>query len=463
MKTLLITSFTALISLNGFAQCFTQISAGGNSTLAIKSDGTLWGWGINNYGQLGDGTLINKKSPIQIGTETNWKNVSCGGTHSLAIKTDGTLWAWGLSSFGQLGDNIPSTKSPIQIGTEKNWKVISAGFEYSLAIKTDGTLWNWGKILIYTTYDSQAYTSIISPTKVGTDSDWISVSAGDDHYVGLKADHSIRVWGGNRYGQLGNGTIILGKLVPTAITSGNNIEKIAASKTHTLAIKTDGSLWAWGDNQFGQLGDGTTTSRSVPTIIGSDFDWVDISSTNTHSIALKNNGTLWVWGSNSFGQLGDGTKTNRLIPTQVGTATNWKSIAAGGNFVIARNTSNIFFINVSAWGQNSDGQLGDGTTIDKLRPTQIISCNILVQSLEDENLKKNTLTITPNPASDFITINNTNRSKTDKYSIVDALGQVVLEETNPSERINIQQLKSGLYFILIESENETLKSKFLKQ
>src|SRR5690349_12371564 len=202
-------------SLN--AQCWKMTSAGINHTIAIKNDGTLWAWGFNGSGQLGNGASGDYKTePIQIGTASNWETVSAGANTSLAIKTDGTLWAWGDNFWGQVGDGTFGNQKtvPTKIGTATNWKSIAAGMMFSLAIKTDGTLWTWGS----NTDGQLGHTaSPFTPQQVGTATNWKSVSGG---------------------------------------------------AFHTVAVKTDGTLWAWGGNTNGQLGDGTTNSQSVPKQIG---------------------------------------------------------------------------------------------------------------------------------------------------------------------------------------------------
>jgi C1A family cysteine protease len=200
------------------ASNFLTIAAGYRHTLAIKSDGSLWAWGSNDFGQLGDGTNTDRNAPVQVGTAKDWAAVSAGETHTVALKADGSLWAWGSNDHGgQLGD-----------GTDTNRNI---------------------------------------PVRVGNAADWAAVSAG---------------WG------------------------------------HTVALKTDGSLWAWGLNSSGQLGDDTDTNRNVPVRVGNAADWTAVLAGGYHNLALKADGSLWAWGYNGYGQLGDGTNTSKNIPVHVG-------------------------------------------------------------------------------------------------------------------------------------------------
>ncbi len=177
------------------------------NALALKTDGTIWGWGNNSDGQIGDGTTVEKTIPTQIGTNTNWREISCGLFHSFAIQTDGTLWAWGMNSNYQLGDDSSKTKtSPTQIGTNTNWSKVDGGYMFSIGIQTDGTLWSWGANGSGGTLGNNgtpAYGRI--PTRIGTDTDWKNISCGDSHTIAQKNDNTIWAWGLNTNGQLGNG------------------------------------------------------------------------------------------------------------------------------------------------------------------------------------------------------------------------------------------------------------------
>ena len=303
-----------------------QVSAGGTCTSAIKTDGTLWSWGRNNNGQLGDNTIVNKSSPVQVsGGGTNWKQVSAGGFHTTAIKTDGTLWTWGSNSLGQLGDNtIVSKSTPVQVTmggvANTNWKqVVGGGQNYTAAIKTDGTLWSWG----YNAFGNLGDNTIVdksTPVQVsGGGTNWKQVSCALYHTAAIKTDGTLWLWGFNLNGGLGDNTRV-NKSTPVQVSGGGtNWKQVACILQQTAAIKTDGTLWLWGRNDFGQLGLNDIIYRSTPVqVIGGGTNWkqVCIGSTSYHTAAIKTDGTLWVWGRNDFGQLGVNTTANISSPIQ---------------------------------------------------------------------------------------------------------------------------------------------------
>ncbi len=304
------------------SQPFKAVSAGAQHTVAIKTDGSLWAWGYNAHGQLGDGTNIDRNVPKQIGTDTNWTVVSAGGEHTVAIKRDGSLWAWGVNSYGQLGDGtngwLKDKNIPTKISDAKDWNVVSAGYAHTMAIKTDGSLWAWG-------------------------------------------------WNCN--GQLGDGTYT-DKNVPTLIGTDTTWAVVSAGHFHTVAIKANKTLWAWGLNDNGQLGDGTNTDKNIPTRIGTGINWDNVSAGHFHNVAIKANKTLWAWGKNEFGQLGDGTYgigVYKNIPAQIGSENNWTVVSAGAEHIVALNTNKELW----ACGLNGNGQLGDGKNADKNTLTQV--------------------------------------------------------------------------------------------
>jgi alpha-tubulin suppressor-like RCC1 family protein len=312
-----------------------QVSYGGNHVAAIKTDGTLWAWGDNSSGQLGDGTNATRSTPRQEFTSsTNWKLVSAGGAHTLAIKTDGTLWAWGSNSFGQVGDGTNASRStPRQVGTATNWKQVSAavGNNHSLAITNSGTLWAWGNNSNGQIGDNTAgLTSRSTPRQVGTANNWKQASAGSLTSAAIKTDGTLWCWGNNTQGQIADNTTT-SRLTPRQEFTSTTIWKQVSVADHVIAVKTDGTLWAWGNNSNGQIGDNTAglTSRSTPRQVGTATNWKKCArADSSSSIAIKTDGTLWAWGDNAYGQVGDNTASNsRSTPRQIGTETNWKDVS----------------------------------------------------------------------------------------------------------------------------------------
>jgi alpha-tubulin suppressor-like RCC1 family protein len=317
---------------------------------AIKTDGTLWTWGGNSNGELGDNTRTDRIGPVTtFAGGNNWKQIACGYNHTAAIKTDGTLWTWGSNSNGQLGDNTTNIRcTPVTTfagGT--NWKQVACagefGLAFSAAIKTDGTLWTWGNNLRGQLGDNTGTNKITPVTTFAGGTNWKQVSCGGSAYIAaIKTDGTLWVWGISNLGQLGAGPSGSGSRSSTPITTfagGNNWKQVSAGHRHAAAIKTDGTLWIWGTNSYGALGDNTTSTRNTPvTTFAGGTNWKQVacgatrlSASGPHTAAIKTDGTLWTWGRNSYGQLGDNTTTDRFTPvTTFAGGTNWKQVACAG-------------------------------------------------------------------------------------------------------------------------------------
>jgi len=308
-------------------------------TAAIKTDGTLWTWGHGSFGELGDNTAVNKSSPVTTaGGGTNWKQVACGYWNAAAIKTDGTLWSWGYNGQGELGDNTVVTKSsPVQpTGGGTNWKQVACGY-HTAAIKTDGTLWSWG----YNSNGQLGNNTVVSKsspvTTVAGGTNWKQVACGYSHTAAIKTDGTLWTWGYNGYGQLGDNTTVDKSSPVTTVAGGTNWKQVSGGSFHTAAIKTDGTLWTWGSNGIGALGNNSTVDISSPvTTAGGGTNWKQVSGGNYHTAAIKTDGTLWSWGYNSNGALGNNTTVDKSSPvTTVAGGTNWKQVAGGNSHTIA--------------------------------------------------------------------------------------------------------------------------------
>lgn len=322
----------------GTTAIWSEIHSGDFHSIGVRNSGTLWSWGNNTYGELGTGNTTQRSSPTQVGTLGNWSKVATGNNHSLAIKTDGTLWSWGFNDNGELGlgDRV-SRSSPTQIGSDSNWAKIACGANHSLAIKTTGTLWAWGASTAGETglgVVGIGANGRLSPSQVGALSNWAEIAGGNYFTLAVKTDGTLWVWGDNPNGNLGTGNTT-DYSSPVQVGSLSNWKSVAASQgqignCHSLAVKTDGTLWAWGVNA-GALGDGTTTQRNSPVQIGSLTNWKDVEAGSYLSMALKFDGTIWSWGTNANGELGIGDTTNRSSPVQIGSLTSWYKIMAGRN------------------------------------------------------------------------------------------------------------------------------------
>jgi alpha-tubulin suppressor-like RCC1 family protein len=355
--------------------------AGGNShTIALKTDGTVWAWGKNNSGQLGVETTetcgnVNCSTiPVEVNGLTDVVTIAAGGVHTIVLESDGTVWAWGNNWTGQLGDGTTiNSPTPRQVDlTDVN--AIAAGWLHTIALKSDGTVWAWGSNqygqLGATTSETCGYSSTPCSTTsvqvIGL-TDVTAIAAGDYHTVALKTDGTVWAWGRNYSGQLGDGTTT-DSATPVQVSDLTDVIAIAAGDYHTVAIKTDGTVWAWGSNWSGQLGDGTTINSTTPVQVNDLTDVTAIAAGDYHTVAIRTDGTVWAWGKNNFGQLGDGTKTNSTTPVQVSGLTDVTVITAGDDHAVVFKSDGT----VWAWGFNRYGQLGDATTTDRYTPVQVL-------------------------------------------------------------------------------------------
>ena len=364
----------------GTALTTRSTAAGSSFALAVRADGTLWAWGDNSYGQLGLPTTVSStQQPRQVGTDRNWLMVATGDSHTLGLKADGSLWAWGLNSYGQLGTatnfgtQVPNP-TPTQVpGT---YTQVAAGPDHSLALQADGSLWAWGNNYFGQLGNDASPSLYTSATPLQVPGRYIQAAAGYGFSIGLRADGTLYAWGYNYYGQLGNtlnNEVGLPPPNPTPAQVAGTWKQVVAGNSHTLALQADGSLWAWGNNVAGQLGTpvNSATEKPTPTPTQVAGTYVQATAGYLHSFARRADGTLWAWGLDSHGQLGSGTNTPfgtaNYTPIQEATlGTGWTLVASGPRayFSLARMASGLAF---ASTGDNSTGQLGDGTTTQASR------------------------------------------------------------------------------------------------
>jgi alpha-tubulin suppressor-like RCC1 family protein len=332
------------VSVVGGFTNWCQVSASGNHSLGLRTNGTAWGWGFGGSGQLGTNNTTSRLSPVSVvGGFTDWCQVSAAINHSLGLRTNGTAWAWGVNSDGRLGDNTTTTRSsPVSVvGGFTDWCQVSAG-GHSLGLRSNGTVWAWG-CNFYGNNGTNNTINRSSPVSVvGGFTDWCRVDAGSGHSLGLRSNGTIWSWGSNSFGHLGDNTTI-NKSSPVSVVGGfTDWCQIASGAVHSMGLRTNGTAWAWGVNSGGQLGDNTTTCRSSPvSVVGGFTDWCQVTSGTVHNLGLRTNGTAWAWGNNCNGQLGHNTATtcSRSSPVSVvGGFTDWCQVSAGAHSLAIRKT-----------------------------------------------------------------------------------------------------------------------------
>ncbi len=369
----------------GYSQDILMLKAGASHTAALRSDGTLWTWGRNSNGQLGDGSWTNKNVPTRVPMLTDIIGVAVGDYHTLAIKADGTLWAWGWNEYGQLGDGTAVQKPiPVQImdpltpAKPFGWNhggvvEAAASYRHTLARMADGTVWAWGY-----NYSGQlgddTYAGKLTPVQVKTASgfltDVIALSASDTyggygHSMALKADKTVWTWGTGDFSAIGRPTTGAGatRQQVAASVGLSNIGSIGTGLTFCLARAENGSVYGWGRNLEGQLGDGTQTTRATPTLVPGLSNVVAIAANDSHAMAVKQDRTVWAWGSNYGGPLCDGTVTNRLSPVQMHDPLDSSGFLTGVNRPVSGWDHNLVLKqDGSIWGcgWNYYGQIGTG-------------------------------------------------------------------------------------------------------
>jgi alpha-tubulin suppressor-like RCC1 family protein len=342
----------------------------------------LWTWGRNDQGYLGDNSIVNRSSPIQV--PGSWTSGKAAGNYpsAAAIKSDGTLWTWGDNDYGILAINVaPSTfdkSSPVQVGTDTTWNNVTVGNAFMFSKKTDGTLWCWGSNqngalgLNQPNSPGSSTIALSSPTQVGTDTTWNKFDAGFRRTHAIKTDGTLWSWGYANFGYLGQNVSGPAAQRSSPVQVPGEWSEVADGQYHVIGLKTNGTLWAWGYRSTGALGINNNIDRSSPTQIGTGADWSAIASASYSSAAIKTDGTLWTWGRNNYGALGQNSPNPSHLssPMQV-PGTTWSSIALGED----GGTQNSYALKTDntlwAWGYADLGGLGQNNQEHRSSPVQI--------------------------------------------------------------------------------------------
>ena len=383
---------------------FSQVSAGKGHTVAVASDGNLYAWGSNDHGQLGDGTKTDRHEPIRVekpqGTPQNfaWIHASAGHMFSMGLGSDGKIYGWGSNTYGQLGDGTTNDHyTPAQVVMPENvptgftWQQEAAGSLHSLGIGSDGKLYSWGNNLYGflgdgTTNDRHTPTPVVTPLNAPSGFTWKQASCWGWHSLALGSDNQLYSWGWNNRGELGIGAITGYKPTPVRVNtpqgapSGFAWKQSKMGDWSSLAIGSDGNIYGWGTGDNGILGNGLVKDSYSPTVANKPngafpgFFWKQVSLVGSTALAIGSDNNLYSWGSNGQGQVGDNTTTQRNTPVRVATPPNtpsgliWLQVSAGWDntsFGLASDG------NLYSWGNNSNGQLGDGTTNERHTPGRV--------------------------------------------------------------------------------------------
>lgn len=455
---LFILFYTFSITIN--AQCYSELTFGGAHTTAKKADGTLWGWGAASYGNLMTSNDT-EPIPIQLGTDTDWNSYKNGAANTFAIKNNGTLWGCGSNQLGTLGVNSSTQQFNTfqQITASTNWVKTAPSWFFTIALKSDGTIWGWGQNDTYQLGNSPATAQQLSPIQVGTATDWVDIASGISRTAfAIKTDGTIWGWGSNPSSIIVSGSGTASVSTPTQVGTATNWSKMSVGAAHILAQKTDGTLWSWGGGIGLGLG-GTPSVTNIPQQISTDT-WKNFATGANTSFAVKTDGTLWAWGLNTNGRLGDGTTTDRLVPTQIGTDTNWDTVQAR-NFstTMATKTDGTVWY----WGLNYYGEFGNGTNYDtNYYNTPQLSPNVCVTPLSTPTFQKdNVFTLYPNPAKDVVTIEYDLAIEKAAVAVYDISGRAInqygLTSSKGELQLNTDSYSSGVYLIVVKEGSTVLK------
>lgn len=448
-----------ILALCTSVQMIAQSAAGGwGHVLYICNDNTVRACGNNIMGQLGNGTTTNSSTSVAVSNMANVKAVRAGYSYSAALKYDSSVWTWGDNIYGQLGNGTTTTSYvPIQVNIS-HVKKIAAGTYHCMALKNDGTLWGWGQDTEGQLGDGQTTNSSV-PVQTLNMAGVKDVEAGTYHTLALKNDGTVWAWGQNNNGELGNGNFVMSTL-PVQVSGLTNVVAISAGQHFSVALKADGTVWTWGYNYFGSLGKPSSVNNSnIPVQVDSlsNVKEISVGCFQLHTYAIKHDGSVWAWGNNDYGQLGMATPVKSYYAVQVPGLTNINHVFTGNVNTIITKADNTYWI--AGW--NAYGQLGDNTTNDSynfIQPTDLCSAPNGVHKLIAEDFK-----VYPVPARDYVHIEFGDLQDHTLIEISDLSGRIINRYDCHAASITIptSDFNRGVYIIRFSQQGNLLGSRKL--
>ena len=344
-----------------------RLSAGATHVVGLNADGTVFAWGGNGYGQLGNGSFFNSSVPVQVRGLSAVRSVEAGSMHTVALRTDGTVWGWGVNYWGQLGQGAVNAGSsvPLMVPGMSNVKALSAGQTHTSVVTTAGTVWGWGSL---------PGRGSAAPVQVAGLQNVRTVVAGHDFNLAIKLDGTVWGWGGNAHGQLGIGKRSDAVAAPVQISGLDQVVAVSAGYVHAMALRKDGSVWSWGSDSFGVLASKNGKPfvpqpvQGLPTPVNGASGVKAIAAGTFNSAVLYSDGSVWAWGDNGAGQLGNGGTLSASAPVRINSVTDVVALAIGDGFVSLLTSSGAVY----SIGANPAGQLGNNTISNARVPVQVL-------------------------------------------------------------------------------------------
>ena len=344
-----------------------RLSAGATHVVGLNADGTVFAWGGNGYGQLGNGSVINSSVPVQVSGLSAVRAVQAGSMHTVALRTDGTVWGWGANYWGQLGQASMNAGSrvPLMVPGMSNVKALSAGQTHTSVVTTAGSVWSWGSL-------PGRFSAV--PVQVAGLQNVRTVVSGHDFNLAIKLDGTVWGWGGNEYGQLGTGKRSELAVTPVQVNGLDQVITVSAGFVHAMALRKDGTVWSWGSDSYGVLASKNGKPyvpqpvQGLPTPVNGASGVKAIAAGTYNSAVLYSDGSVWAWGDNGAGQLGNGGTANASAPVRINSVTDVVGLTIGDGFVALLTSSGAVY----SIGANPAGQLGNNTVSGAKVPVQVV-------------------------------------------------------------------------------------------